>query len=456
MLIKGLASSGSDFEDGPARKRARTRASKHAEDEIDDEHGSSGSKDGHQDDSLLETLPIHVKLKLGRSSPDFAVSPAKAKEVKAWLLDKKKSPSRTTATLQKNLLVLHGPPGSGKSSLLHSLANELEIELVEWTYPAVLRSAAYNLRDFAFQASYPSVFEPRRKRFIVLDDLPSPFAEDMIREVIRIVTSSDLPLIAVFSGEDRRVDAELAPHAVIISLREVATKKMKNALKLAASRINLDLSKEMLDGFVAEASGDMRAALNALQAVSGSSDRILPCRDSHLAFSHAAGKVFHAKRLENGVLKDPPESISERLGSECRLIQPYLFENLHSFFTDTNDVARALEGLSCADLLSRWFSDRLGLSDMAELAFCVSAGSIIVHNKHRAKSSFLALSSGRSWVDFHGRGYGQLQPHHLEELRRRPRVLDRFTTLDVLEEIDQQALKDPAEVESIEEFEDSD
>jgi len=59
-------------------------------------------------------------------------------------------------------------------------------------------------------------------------------------------------------------------------------------------------------------------------------------------------------------------------------------------------------------------------------------------------------------VDFHGRGYGQLQPHHLEELRRRPRVLDRFTTLDVLEEIDQQALKDPAEVESIEEFEDSD
>jgi len=338
-----------------------------------------------------------VKLKLGRNTPDFAVNPAKAKEVKSWLLDRKKSPSRSTGTLKKNILVLHGPPGSGKSSLLHSLANELKIELVEWTYPAVLRSAASNLKDFASEASYPSVFERERKRFLVLDDLPSPFAEDMIREVIRIATSSDLPLIAVFSGEDRRVDAELAPYAVIISLREVTAKKMQNALKLAATRINLDLSTQRLEQLVAEACGDMRAALNALQAISVSSNGISPCRDSHLALSHAAGKIFHSKRLENGILKDPPESISERLGSECRFVQPYLFENLHSFFTDTNDVARALEGLSYADLLTRWFSDRLVLSGMSELAFCVSARSIIVYNQHRAKSSFLALSSGREW-----------------------------------------------------------
>lgn len=105
---------------------------------------------------------------------------------------------------------------------------------------------------------------------------------------------------------DRSVPAELLAVSTVVTLRAVAPTRMKKALQLAVSNMqSVEINSKMLEELTLEAGGDLRAAVNALQAVSvapSSAMRSLtfPLGDSRVISPHMAAKILHANRLENG------------------------------------------------------------------------------------------------------------------------------------------------------------
>ncbi|KAL5334941.1 Rad17 cell cycle checkpoint protein-domain-containing protein [Aspergillus crustosus] len=93
--------------------------------------GSSSSS------SLKEELPWaqrYAPLTLG----ELAVHKRKVRDVELWLDD------ALTAKPQRNLLVLKGPAGSGKTTTVSLLADKLGFEILEWKHPSTSEFASRN------------------------------------------------------------------------------------------------------------------------------------------------------------------------------------------------------------------------------------------------------------------------------------------------------------------------
>lgn len=123
---------------------------------------------------------------------ELAVHPKKIQEVEQWLLAASTSRSNT------RLLVLTGPPGSGKTAVVRVLAKVHRFYIQEWmnTSERMLRSVddddewqseEYSLsqtaafRNFLFKSSrYVSVMKPQNKRrLILIEDLPNAISKDV-------------------------------------------------------------------------------------------------------------------------------------------------------------------------------------------------------------------------------------------------------------------------------------
>ncbi|GLD95175.1 hypothetical protein PINS_up003800 [Pythium insidiosum] len=120
---------------------------------------------------------------------ELAVQPKKVQEIQAWLVQ---SLSRHTSNLyngvpRKRLLILCGPPGTGKSTAVRVLAQSMSVRINEWHDNASAGRLAYHrhLRDEIYQP-YVSAWD------------------DFIDFVNRSVNYSSLPVCAVVERRSRK------------------------------------------------------------------------------------------------------------------------------------------------------------------------------------------------------------------------------------------------------------
>ena len=132
-----------------------------------------------------------------RTSSDLAVNKDKVAQVRSWL-------QKVDASLQlglpptPRLLILSGPPGSGKSALLHVLSLELGYELCEWVEPRQDRGggagAWWDAEHFG-QSEEP----PTEARSTAAQKKTAPFA-DFLRESLRTLSLSIAPASSTSSA----------------------------------------------------------------------------------------------------------------------------------------------------------------------------------------------------------------------------------------------------------------
>lgn len=86
--------------------------------------------------------------------------------------------------------------GCGKTTMIRALTEELKVDLVGWTFPVTLKSAADDLRSLASETSYPSVVDKSStRRMLLLDDLPEVLPLKIRYEIVHVVTSLGVPII---------------------------------------------------------------------------------------------------------------------------------------------------------------------------------------------------------------------------------------------------------------------
>jgi replication factor C large subunit len=243
-----------------------------------------------------------------------------------WLSGEKRKP-----------LLLWGPPGTGKTSIANAIMQEFDLDLLELN-ASELRNRG-RVERITHGASLASGLFGRG-RLVLIDDADvlagradsggSGAITDFLREspCPTIVTATDV------------WDKKLAPirnECELVELKRVSKVSIRNLLSHIEKQEKIGLPSETIAAMAENSHGDVRAALNDLQALHPTlrdteKDIFTTIRDILKAETYAAAKEAVRGDIDYDTIK------------------LWMDENIPVEYEDANDIASAYRSLSLADI----------------------------------------------------------------------------------------------------------
>jgi replication factor C large subunit len=254
-------------------------------------------------------------------------------------------------------LLLVGPPGVGKTTLVHALARQMDYDLIE------MNASDTRNRDQLEQLITPilvntSIFG--KKILLFLDEVDGISGrEDTggIESIVRIMKQPVIPVIMAANKRDAKIK-ELAKVCKTIEFNAVTPRLLMLLLDHVLKHQNRKLSLTEKTSIVDKAHGDVRLLLNILQAKLSGYDTSAS-RNADIDIAEAINGFFGAQNEETARLflmnadanyQDPRFGMSTEERRKDML--GALFSSVvSSSRIDLGDLADILEVLSRADII---------------------------------------------------------------------------------------------------------
>lgn len=246
---------------------------------------------------------------------------------------------------------LYGPPGVGKTVCVESLANDLNMELVEKNASDYRTEEA--VQRFAGLASqYGTLFG--RKRLILFDELDGiTGTEDRggLRAITNIVKTAMCPIVLIANNAyDPRFSA-LRNYCLLIEFRKPPIVEVVKHLKRICVREGIEAEESALRFIAQRSEGDIRSAVNDLQALGQGKKRLtyedvswLAFRDRKEAIFDVLRLIFYAKSCEAA------KKAVDMADVDLDMLFEWIYENAPYQLQDPHDLAKAMDTLAVADL----------------------------------------------------------------------------------------------------------
>jgi replication factor C subunit 2/4 len=167
-------------------------------------------------------------------------------------------------------LLLAGPPGIGKTTSITCLANQLLGDLVE---EGVLELNASDDRGLEVVRQRIKTFASKklnlpenRHKIIILDEADSmtPGAQQALRRIMEMY--SNTTRFALACNTSSKIIEPIQSRCVILRFNRVEPQALLKQIELISKQEKVSYTKEGLESIVFTADGDMRQAINNLQA----------------------------------------------------------------------------------------------------------------------------------------------------------------------------------------------
>ncbi|APW98228.1 AAA family ATPase [Halobiforma lacisalsi AJ5] len=176
----------------------------------------------------------------------------------------------------RDAVIVHGSPGVGKTSAAHALANDMGWPVMELN--ASDNRQADVIERIAGEASKSGTLTGggAGRRLVVLDEADNFHGNADYggsREVTRVVKNANQPIVLV-ANEFYDMSQSLRNACETIEFRDVSKRSIVPVLRDICRREGVEFEEEALEKIAESTSGDLRSAVNDLQAVAEEAERL--------------------------------------------------------------------------------------------------------------------------------------------------------------------------------------
>ena len=245
---------------------------------------------------------------------------------------------------KKKAIILHGPPGVGKTTLAHVVALETNSEIFE-----------LNASDLRNKGKLQEILKPameqksltKKKKIILVDEVDGISAVDRggLTELLSLISLSKYPIIITANNVwDRKLNV-LRIKCEMVQLKEIDYKTIKEMLIYILGKENKFIDDKTLTNIALKAKGDLRAAINDLQTISriDGSSMILDERNKKIDIFNALKMVFKEKPTKETL------EIFNNVNMPIDEIILWIEENIPAEYKG-EELAKAIDALSKTDI----------------------------------------------------------------------------------------------------------
>lgn len=261
---------------------------------------------------------------------------------------------------QKNkALLLYGPTGCGKTSTVHAVANELNLELIEVNASDTRNSESVE-STIGNASKQMSLF--MKQKIILIDEIDGVAGrEDRggLSTIIKIIKESSFPIILTANDPFDSKFSGLRKECEMVEFRTLAYTSIHSYLKKICEKESIEADTEDLKALARRLGGDLRGAITDLQTLTGKTKNLDKESLDELSGRHQTESILKAlmvifKTTNPDIAITALDNVDEDLNKSLLWID----ENLPKEYTKPLDRYRAYDKISRSDVFSgrirRW------------------------------------------------------------------------------------------------------
>lgn len=263
---------------------------------------------------------------------EFCGNAEPAKKIKNWALQ------FSLNNIQRPV-ILSGPPGCGKTALAKALASEFDWEIFYVDAPKKSQIDRWE-RQIGEATKGSSLFA--NQMLILIEDVhtfSSLKIRGLVSKLTNLIKDSKVPIIITADDYHNKKISSLRPYCESIKLKAVNMLDIKNTLIKINSEQGLRLTADQLQQIALNSQGDLRAAINDLQALN-----IKTNRDQQKEIHAIIKTCFRSPNYKS--------TKNQNLGSlmDRSTLKLYVSQSIPEEMNNLEDTANAYNRLSRADV----------------------------------------------------------------------------------------------------------
>ncbi len=277
---------------------------------------------------------------------EIAGNPSAIKTIISWLKEWKKGRPK------KRAILLYGPAGVGKTSCAYAIARELNSDIIE------LNASDFRTKDVinrvvggATQSGLLS--QEKAGKVIIIDEVDGIHGRAEyggLSALIKLIKVTPYPIVLI-ANDPWKLSPEFRNLTQMVEFRKITERTVLHVLKEIARKEGIKADEKALKVIAANSGGDLRAAINDLQAVAQGKNKLevgdvisLFMRDSEVKIFDVLVRILKTESIERAreALQDSEE--------DPETVLRWLVENVPIEYKNSEDLAKAMNYLSRADV----------------------------------------------------------------------------------------------------------
>jgi len=244
-------------------------------------------------------------------------------------------------------LLIHGPTGCGKTCSIHSLKGH-GYELVEINASDVRNAEV--IKSVIGNASVTmGLFG---KRVILIDDVDAFSDRGGITELIKVIKSTKTPIFLTAIDPWSKKLRTLRGYCKMVEFKKLRSSTIKLLLRRICDKEQVKANDSVLYSIASHANGDLRAAINNLEMLSGDGEvtefelEAMGYREKPVSIFNGLQTLFKTTDFFEAI-----HSLDDvNLDFPTKLL--WITENITNEFSNNSELAKAFNSLSRADVFN--------------------------------------------------------------------------------------------------------
>ncbi|MFX1312673.1 MAG: replication factor C large subunit, partial [Promethearchaeota archaeon] len=256
---------------------------------------------------------------------------------------------------EKAAVLLEGPPGIGKTSIVYALASDLNMEVIE-TNASDTRTRATlerKLKETIKTRGIMDFITQAKEKLILIDEIDGIYGvqdRGAIPTVIDLIQNTQFPIFMCAN----EYKSNLQPIYNKIKRFEVNPLPKKEVIKIVNNILKKEkitsIKEEDLELIIEKNNGDLRGIINDLQGVSQGKVGEDAKELIHSLYRDNIEEIFSLIRelFQVSSLREA-RSLTDKSDVDYNFLYKWINENLPTFIKSNREIAEAFENLSLAD-----------------------------------------------------------------------------------------------------------